>query len=175
MSALRIVPCLCGCMPNRHFDYNAQDFLLICVDKNCKHRFYSRSGNEALAIFYWRRLVTLGREHEEAKIRNLEKLVLVCDNACPNTNGNNTAQLDAHAFLEHSLQPDPESGFGVRANSDSDPRRADFGSVKVNEDLRQFLSVSGETSPIGIPAPRNSLVAFTRQIGGHASGGGGPC
>jgi hypothetical protein len=150
-------------MPLLDFDYMKQDFRLTCINKNCSHGFKTRSGNESQVIYFWRRLVILGREHEETKERNLEELKLVCAGVELN-NGNNTDT------------PDPESGFGVREDNDPNPRRVDFGNIEVLEDFRTFLAGgSGGTQNIGIPEPRNSLVAFTRRFGGHASGGGGPC
>ena len=138
MSYLRIVPCLCGRKPFLDFDYMKQDFRLTCINKNCSHGFKTRSGNESQVICFWRRLVVLGREHEEAKARNLEKLKLVCAGVGLN-NGNNTDQLDAHTFLEHSLLPDPESGFGTRANSDVSPHRVTYGFIELPPSFKPNL------------------------------------
>lgn len=176
MSYLRITRCVCGAMPARKFDYQAREFILTCVNETCEHRFFARSGNEALTIFNWRRLVSLGREHEEAKTRNLEELVLVCDSARPKTNGNNSDQFGARTFLEASLKPDPESGFGARANSDADPRRfIDYNDPELLAGSEMLGRLLSEYTPFGIPASPNPEVAFIRRIGGHASGGGGPC
>jgi hypothetical protein len=116
----------------------------------------STSPNKLVALENWRTLVFFRMEH-------LSRF-------------NGTSASGVQKFLEDSLKPDPESGFGVRADSNPKIRQVDFGNVGVLEDFRTFLAGgSGGTQNIGIPEPRNPMVAFARRIGGHASGGGGPC
>lgn len=113
----------------------------------------STSPNKLVALDNWRTLVLYRTDH-------LSRF-------------NGASVSGAQKFLEASLKPDPESGFGVRANSDP---RVDFGNIEVLEDFRIFLAGgTGGTKNIGISAPRNPMVAYAQRWGGHASGGGGPC
>ena len=173
MSCLAFVRCVCGTKPVCTFDFINHNFLIQCPNSKCKYRLKSKSDNMAVAIINWRSLVDFGKKHQTSAANNSEELKRICAGGGRN-DGNGSSQLDAHSFLEASLKPDPESGFGARADSNPDPRRIDFENPAVLEDFRAFMNGASE-GPIGIPQPRNPMVAFIRGIGGHASGGGGPC
>lgn len=156
MSYTNPVRCVCGRKPETTDDYKTPLFTILCKCGTPEVFMVSTSHNKLVALDNWRTLVFYRTAH-----------LLRFSGA---------SVSGAQKFLEASLKPDPESGFGVRANSDPDPRRVDFGNIEVLEDFRTFLAGgTGGTKNIGISAPRNPMVAYARRWGGHASGGGGPC
>ena len=175
MSCLAFVRCVCGTKPVCTFDFINHNFLIQCPNSKCKYRLKSKSDNMAVAIINWRSLVDFGKKHQTSAANNSEELKRICAGGGRN-DGNGSSQLDAHSFLEASLKPDPESGFGARADSDADPRRfIDYNDPELLAGSEMLGRLLSEYTPFGIPASPNPEVAFIRRIGGHASGGGGPC
>lgn len=156
MSYTNPVRCVCGRKPETTDDHKTPLFTVLCKCGTPEVFMISTSPNKLVALNNWRILVLYRTDH-------LSRF-------------SSTNASHSQKFVEDSLKPDPETGFGVRANNDADLRRVDFGNIEVLEDFRTFLAGgSGGTQNIGIQEPRNSLVAITRRFGGHASGGGGPC